>query len=115
MDVWLVKIAIFLKVDEDSTFVTEIPATGGRLFLIGSSRKAQTGHNDILYRADKSSGYFKITNGPEEGNMCVSPRSHYYVYCEEENLFREISADGVVSSTIFFCVCWKLVPARCRR
>lgn len=54
MDVWLGCIANVLVVDNCSKFRNEIPSTSGCFFLLGSSGKAHTAHNDMQHRPGKS-------------------------------------------------------------
>lgn len=83
IDVWLGFIATFLNVNEGSMFGTQMPATSGRLHITESIRKTQTEHDDKLHRLGTPSRYFEIANGPEEGNIYVSPGRHYYDHYEE--------------------------------
>lgn len=47
-------------------------------------RKAEAGHFDLQCQPEKSSGYFIIAKGLDEGNICVCRGSHYITHYEED-------------------------------
>lgn len=64
---WIEGIATFPNLTKNFEFRIKISATGCRFLLTDANWKAQTDHNNIDFQAEKSSGFFKITNKPEKG------------------------------------------------
>lgn len=105
MNTWIVRLAMYLNLDENSKCRNEILATDVHSFLIGASFKVRTANNDVKYWTEKSLGFMMELSRFDKGKIYLCRGSHQCVHFGEKDKKLLLSAPKIepLSFCLFTC------------